>query len=291
MPKTAPANWFRTFLVVSQRGSFSAATDELHLTQAAISKQIRLLEHHYGRALFDRHGRGVRLNAAGQQVLPRVEQAFALLDEAGGTRIDKADEPLITVRGDLTWIATRLAPTIPKFARSHPEIRLQLSSYVWDDEIGNSDADLWIRYGSGDWPGLHSERLADEFSLVVATPGLARQPIESLLKHTWMTVIGQEQWLLRWLVASDVPTASTPRCLTFDNSVTIKAALAGGEGVALMRHSLVKRELESGALAAVGDQSVHYNECYYRCRPRDGEWNDRLQCVWDWIGGEAEKSN
>jgi len=139
-----PAQWLRTFLGVAHSGSFSEAADRLHMTQAAVSKHIRQLEHSYGVSLFVRHARGVELSEAGNQLYPKVHQAFELLTQAGDALQLDRQRQRVRLRCDATWAEAVLAPKLADFANCHPHIQLQLSTYIWLDEIPRGHFDLHI---------------------------------------------------------------------------------------------------------------------------------------------------
>lgn len=169
---TPPAQWLRTFLSVAHGGCFSEAAERLHITQAAVSKHMRQLEHSYGVPLFKRHARGVELSEAGKALYPKVEQAFELLAQAGDALHIDSKRQRVRLRSDATWAEAVLAPHFADFCQRHNDIQLVLNSYIWADENNRHGTDLHIAFSDGELAGFEGQRLSTEHSFVVCSPEL-----------------------------------------------------------------------------------------------------------------------
>ncbi len=281
---TPHVQWLRTFLSVSHCGSFSEAAQGLHLTQAAVSKHIRLLEHAYGVALFKRHGRGVSLTDAGRLLQPKIQQAFALLDQASEELYEDLGQQRVRVRCDATWAEAVIAPRLAEFCACHPEIELMLSTYIWADESTLHDASIALVFGHGEREGQESLRLIDECAVAVATPDLAERILRD--EQHWaitprLVLVGYEDMWQRWQSAKGL-TSLGPKVIA-DSSITLKRAALAGQGIALQRQSLVQRELNDNSLVLLDDICVDYTESYYLQRPLNKPLNPAEQTVWHWL--------
>ena len=280
-----PAQWLKTFLSVAHGGSFSEAAERLHITQAAVSKHIRQLEHSYGVLLFKRHARGVELSEAGKALYPKVEQAFELLAQAGDALYNDTQRQRVRVRCDATWAEAVLAPQLADFCQRYPDIQLVLSSYIWADESSHSDTDLNIAYGDGELAGHEGQRLSTEQSFVVCSPELkaywdnsdkiARDKVAKLV------LMRQESLWTRWQHSSN--QAYDGPSLICDSSIVCKRAAVTGQGLSMQRHSLVQHELATGTLLRFDDVTLDYNETYYLFKQSGHTLNSAEQHVWDWI--------
>ena len=284
-PHTPPAQWLRTFLSVAHGGSFSEAAERLHITQAAVSKHIRQLEHSYGVSLFKRHARGVELSEAGKALYPKVEQAFELLGQAGDALHNDAQRQRVRLRCDATWAEAVLAPHIADFCQRHDDIQLVLSSYIWADESSRSESDLHIAYSDGELAGFEGQRLSTEYSFVVCSPELKAmlQCADQAARDqvTKLVLMDHESLWARWEQSSKC-TYNGPRLIS-DSSIVCKRAAIASQGLSMQRLSLVQHELNNGSLLRLDDIKLDYSETYYLYKQSGRVLNHAEQRVWDWI--------
>lgn len=282
--RTPPAQWLKTFLVVAQRGSLSEAAKQLNLTQAAVSKHVRLLEHSYGLALFTRHARGVELGPAGRALLPKVEQAFDLLSQAGDALHQDASRVRVRLRCDATWAEAVLAKHLGEFSRLNPSVQILLSCYIWSEENSQNASDLLITYGDGDLAGYECHRLSTEYSFVVCSPDLKKRitsnPAE-LADIPRFVLTGHEHLWNRWEQTGGY--SSCTRWLVCDSSIVSKQAAIHSQGLSMQRLSLVQTELLQQHLTRLDDINLDYNESYYLYKPSGRTLSSAEQAVWDWV--------
>ena len=157
-----PLPWLRAFEASARHLSFTNAAAELNLTQAAISKQIKLLEQFLREPLFHRRPRNLVLTKIGEAYLPKVHDAFERLaagtDEVFGGR----NTEVLTVRAAVGFSVNWLGWRLPRFFAQHPGIKVRIVSSVWNDTFDMDRFDLDILYGTGQWPGLRCDRLTFE---------------------------------------------------------------------------------------------------------------------------------
>lgn len=280
-----PLQWLHTYLAVVNSGSFSAAAIELHITQAAVSKQIRLLEHRVGEVLFDRHARGVRPNAAGKAILDRVNTAFTLLQ---GLEDDLQAGVRIQLCCDITYADAVLASRLDRLPDTPPGLAVVIATFVWADVAQSTYHDLSVLLDSGELPGLERTPLGPELSIMVASPESAHRWESGDSPTTLLMRVGQESVWDEWLGGErdrGMNTAEMPEArFVSDSSLICKRAALAGQGIALMRYSQVCEELDRGTLVRVGDHlSQHVTESYALYTPQGRRSDPARQAVFDWI--------
>lgn len=250
----------RAFEAAARLGSVSKAADELNVTQGAVSHQIRALEEWAGIELLRRQGRGIALTEAGERFATALAPAFDQLDLA--TRRLLASDPRkgwLTVSTMPSFAAKWLVPRLPAFRTKHPDIDVWLSTW-WnfgDDEdlsaFTDSEVDLAILYGAGDWKGVSATAFMEEDLFPVCAPAyLAQHPLERPEDLRTATLLHDEMrqdWTL-WLQAAGVTGVEPNRGPGFDDSGLLIQAAMAGMGVALGRSALIQADLDAGLLVA-----------------------------------------
>ena len=288
-----PLNAIRAFEAAARHLSFSRAADELNVTHAAVSHQIKALEERLGVPLFRRLTRAVRLTDAGQALYPPMRDALDTM--AGAVERLRADDAAGTLTVTTTpAFATRwLVPRMGRFYAAHPNIDLRLEPSMTLTDFARDDVDLAIRYGHGDWPGVRSERLLslDMFpvcspALVEGTPPL-REPYD-LRNHTLFHDGLREDWP-RWLVAAGVDGVDTSRGPAFSDSGLLIQAAITGLGVAMAQDAMVADDLAAGRLVKPFDLVVPVDAGYYVVCPEETATRPRIAAFRQWIMAEAAK--
>ena len=274
-----PVQWLRTFLVVAHAGSFSEASLRLHMTQAAVSRHVRLLEHRLGAALFERHARGVVPTPLAVTMLPRVSEAFALLEAASA---EVTEQPRVHLHCDITWAEAVLSRRLHELGTRHPDIRLQVSTFVWPEANPASDADLHVLIGVGELPPLRRVELAGETAHVVASPRLAREFAEHPERVVCLSGIGQESAWRRWTVHHGERPVGAAR-LICDSSIVTRAAALAGQGLTMLRESQYRADLAAGTLVRVDDFVEHLEERYALYRREPTAQSEPVRRIADWL--------
>jgi LysR family glycine cleavage system transcriptional activator len=272
-PKLPPLPLLRTFEAAARHLSFTKAAQELHVTPAAVSQQIKALEEALGVALFQRLTRALRLTDAGAALLPGVSEAFRCLAAA----VEQGRTPAaatLDLAAPPSFASHWLIPRLDDFCSRHPGIALRLSSGLDAVEHGGEAAALQrlraladdgvnhlaILFGSGSYPGWRVDALFTPHYLPVCAPALAqglRQPAD-LLSSTLIhdeTLAGAAGALgfgwPQWLQAAGVRgTAAARQQRRFANGVLAMEAARAGHGVTLAARELIAPQLAAGTLAA-----------------------------------------
>jgi LysR family glycine cleavage system transcriptional activator len=167
-----PLNSLRAFEAAARHLSFTKAAEELHVTPAAISHQIKALEEQLGVPLFRRLTRALRLTEAGQAALPPMRDGFDRLADAVDLLRAHEESGAITVSLDPSFAAKWLVPRLDRFRAAHPDLDLRLDATDKLADFQRDNVDLAIRYGGGNYPGLEVERLLSEEIFPVCSPKL-----------------------------------------------------------------------------------------------------------------------
>ncbi len=283
MKPLPPLPWLQAFEAAARTLSFTAAGHELGVTQAAISQRVRLLEDRLGQRLFVRHPRSLSLTPAGQAWLPSLQDAFTRLAEGTQEVFGEPGDAPVTLRTtpvvQQNWLASRVAA----FREAYPEIPLRLVSAIWPDDFGPEGADLEIRYGRGDWPGIEALSLGEARMVPVCAPALAErfQAPADLAGHTLLHAVGFAVGWPAWLEAVGAPGLES-RCvgLSCDNQMMTLALAARGAGIALSHRRLVE---EREDLAVALELPVESDEGFWLARPARRRPRPEAERLWAWL--------
>lgn len=249
----------RCFEAAARHGSFALAAEELHITQSAISHQIRALEEGAGQALFQRVGNRITLTTGGRALAAETRRALDYLNRAFGVVDVRRDRSATFILGTQIAITEHwLLQRLPEFTAALDGASLQIVSLIDLAEDVPDHVDAALLYGTGEVPGMLVESVADELVFPVCSPDflvnfhpveIARLPDLPLLLHSRTT------WNL-WLERAGLPISYPENSIFFDDvALTIRSAL-NGQGVAMARAHLVETYLRSGALIRLFDLAV-----------------------------------
>lgn len=277
------------FEAVARHKSFTRAAKELHVTQSAISHRVRALEAQLGAPLFLRVGRRVELSEAGRLLASSVTDAFALLRE-GVDRLARARAgAVLTVSCSPSFAIRWLVPALPSFRARHPDLDVRIAADDRLAEPGRAGIDACIRYGAGPYPGVDATRLAKERIAPVASPSLRglKHP-RDLARHVLLhdEVLrehpGRVGWR-RWLEAAGVTRVDPDRGPRFSHAhMAIEAAIAG-QGVALGRTTLVRRDVAEGRLVRPFALELPSALAYWLVTPRGAPLAPAVRALRDWL--------
>ena len=267
MHNLPPLPWLRAFEVSARHLSFTAAAQELGLSQAAVSKQIKLLELKVGEPLFYRFARSLGLTKAGEAFLPKVVDAFERLAAGTSEVFGARHSNVLTIRASVGFAVNWLAARLPDFIAKHPDISLRLISSVWNEDDTNEAFDLDIRYGDGRWPGVKSDRLTSETLQPVCSPAFLEShnltTAQDLGGQTLIHVLGYKEGWALWLKKAGVNTQSDSAGIQVDTSLLAFELARQGVGIALGRRSMVTKDLTAGRLVAPFELAVPIEEGFH----------------------------
>lgn len=292
-----PLNALRAFEAAARHKSFVKAADELHVTPAAVSHQVKLLEQVLEVALFHRLPRGLVLTEAGKAMLPELGRGFAHVARAVGAAREGglAGQLKLTVLPSFAQLW--LLPRLGRFMAARPEVEIVLLGSARIVDLVREGIDLGIRYGPGRWPGVEALLLFSEETFPVCAPALLdgppplRRPADlrqHRLLHDWDLTAG-ETWLgwKAWLDKLGLADLSAERGLQLPDSVMLTEAAARGLGVAIGRTSLSGEHLAAGRLVRPFPLTMKADYAYHAVRPEGLATSPRTRAFLDWLVEES----
>ena len=302
MPRRLPPlNALRAFEAAARHLSFTLAAEELNVTPAAISHQVKSLEEHLGVPLFRRMTRALMLTDPGQAALPLLRDGFDKLAAATNEMRRSEASGVIHVSVPPSFGAKWLVPRLDRFRRQHPEIDVRLDATDRLVDFGRDDVDVALRYGKGAYPDLHVDLLFEEESTPICSPALLeKNPINEpgdLRNHTLLHV----KWLVEsesapswrmWLLAAGVDDIDTSRGPSFSLEIMAVQAAIEGHGVALVSSVLVGDDVAAGRLVKPLELSVagpiSFSH-YVVCQEARAE-HPKIKAFREWVLGEAAQT-
>ena len=286
-----PLTALRAFEAAARHLSFTRAAAELHVTQTAISHQIRALEELLGVRLFRRLPRGLMLTDEAQRYLPAIRDAFDRIDAATEQLAAVSASGALTVSVVPSFAAKWLVPRLGRFRVARPDVDLRISTSSHLVDFAREDVDLGIRMGRGNYPALRVDRLFGEVLMPVCAPALLagthplRQPGD--LRH--QVLLHEDDytgWQL-WLELAGVAGVEARRGPIFTDGAIVVQAAAEGQGVALARLALAAGDIAAGRLVRPFAVSMPYDLAYYLVCPRTTAERPRIAAVRAWLLEEA----
>lgn len=285
----------RVFEATARHMSFTEAARELCISQTAVSHQIKALEGELGAPLFFRSPRRIELTDAGKAWALALGEVFSRLHAINR----RLREPARTARPEVavsivpSFGARWLVPRLGRFLGRHPEVEVRISPSERLVDFAREGIDLGIRYGSGHYPGLVTEKLADDRWLVVAAPALlAERPlhrIADLERHVLLQDDAPDAWA-SWLAANGAATKLRARRNEIEDSSMLVECVLRGQGVGLARWSLCADELAAGRLCLPfpAAATVLTGLAYYVVTPRASLRSPAVAAFQRWVLEEAE---
>ncbi|MFQ5985343.1 MAG: transcriptional regulator GcvA [Alphaproteobacteria bacterium] len=286
-----PLNALRAFEAAARHLSFTRAADELYVTHAAISHQVKALEERLGVELFRRLNRSVRLTDAGQAYLPVVRDAFDRIAEAT-ERLRASDTTgALTVSTTHSFAVRWLVSRLGAFREKHPDIDVRLTPSLHLVDFAREEVDVAVRYGRGGWPGLRADRLLTLTVFLLCSPRLleGRYPLRTpkdLRYHTLLHDDLGEDWR-PWLLAAGVDGVDPTRGPRFHGASLVLQAAVEGQGVALTHSALAAADLAAGRLVKPFDISLPTDFAYYVVCPEASAERPKVAAFREWLLAEA----
>ena len=271
--KLPPLNGLRAFEAAGRLLSFARAADELNVTPAAISHQVKALEEYLGVALFRRLHRGLLLTDAGQACLPGLSESFDGLAAAVGRLRQLEARGGLTVSAPPGFAAKWLVIRLERFRDICPDIDVRISASMHLVDFTREDVDIAVRYGAGNYPGLRVEWLLSEEMYPVCSPALLSGPKplktpDDLRHHTLVhdesptADVAIPDWRM-WLHAAGIRDIDTTRSLRLNPTSMAIQATIDGLGVALGRSVLVENDIAAGRLVRPFEMTSPLDFHYY----------------------------
>ncbi len=287
-----PLSSLRVFVAVAEHLSFTRGASALGITAGAVSMQIRSLEEYLGATLFNRSG-AVQLTPEGARLLPRVRRGLEELERAiDEARSDRRTGPLM-ITTLASFLQQWLLPRLQGFNEKYPEIDLRIHTSPQIVDFLRSDVQAAVRFGIGDWPQLHVEKVLDEWLVPVCSKALLQKhgPIRTRddIKRIPLLHSLSEPWN-EW---PDIKHSSEDwgsGGSSFDDSVTVVRAAEAGQGFALVRWSLAYDAIRDGRLVLASPRVVKAPRSYYFVCPPSYVAMEKIAAFREWLVEQAAQA-
>ncbi len=290
-----PLPAIRAFEAAARHQSFTRAAEELGMTQAAVSYQIKLLEDRVGEPLFVRGPRGVALTEMGNRLAPEITESFAQL-RAAFDALKETSEGILAITSSGTFATNWLVPRLGGFQLAHPDIAVKLDASAHLVDFSRGEFDVGIRSGKGGWPALVVHPLFAAAYSPMLSPRLLERigPLDApadLLRRPGLEIIDpSDDWWGDWFEAAGVPSpdlSASKGISVFSQQLAGRAALAG-QGVAILMPAFFAEELASGLLVqpfALLRQGAEAR--YWLVYSETRRSSKKIRAFRDWILSEA----
>ncbi|CAG9176792.1 LysR family transcriptional regulator [Cupriavidus pampae] len=278
----------QAFEASARHNSFTLAARELHVTQGAVSKQVRSLEAFLGVELFERVRQRLLLTSAGERYLERIRPSLNEIEAASVELIArKGRGGILHIASMPTLGAKWLIPRLPQFFARFPEVTLEFVPHAQGYDFSEPDLDAAIRFGDGVWPGSLADYITGREVVPVCRPGMLADADTHapaallqypLLHHTTVP----EAWP-DWLSELGVSTRQAWSGARFDQFSLLTQAAVSGLGIALIPRCLIEEELATGALVIAHPAQVLAKKGYYLCYPEQKVHMPALQIFRTWL--------
>ncbi len=289
-----PLNPLRMFEAAGRHVSFTRAAEEMGVTQAAVSRQVAVLESFLKVKLFERHHSELRLTDTGRRYLASISRAFDIVEETT-TNVRRVEgRPVLRVRSYPTFARHWLIPRLSRFAAIHPEIDVRLSTAVSQPDFEHDNLDVSIQLGDGNWPGLTAWEIMPDVIAPVCSRALAQgdKPLRQLRdigRHTLLHSRYRRSDWADWLAYAGLDIDAT-RGTVFDSSTLTYQAARADIGIAIGQINLLERELASGDLVLPFDDILRRSLSYYLVHPKRAGSSRKSLAFREWIIAEAKAS-
>lgn len=291
-----PLNAIRAFEAAARHLSFSKAAEELHVTPAAISQQIKSLEQHLGAPLFHRLNRALTLTEAGSSLLPGASDGLDIL-AVSWRRVRQQEAGSLDVNTSPGFAAKWLIPRLDRFHTIHPDIEVRITASMELVDFDRDEVDVGIRFGAGGYEGLEEELLMAEEVIPVCSPKLleGEHPLrtpEDLKYHQFLhdgshlPGVMKPDWHM-WLAAMGIEGIEPNYGMTFTPWTMVMQAAIEGQGVALGRRTLCAADLEAGRLVNPFDLSLPISFAHRLVYLPGALSRPKVKAFRDWIMDET----
>ena len=286
-----PLTWFRSFESAARQLSFTAAAQELGLTQSAISQQVRLLELKFGSVLFLRKSRGLALTDEGRRLLPMVSQAIGTLKAAAENFDRGTSTNALTIATSVSIAQWYIVPNLKRFHEANPGTTVRLMTKVWPDEFLGTGVDAEIRFDSLKSPRKNSSILGLNQVVLVAAPEIASklppgQPdADVILEYPLIQAVGTADTWQTWADSAKIKRRITPAYLVDSHGLAIDLARSG-TGIALTSSTIAAPCLNDGSLVLVGHDGTTAHEGYHLTVNSDGNADLAFRFA-EWLAEEV----
>ena len=292
-----PLNALRAFEAIASHLSFARAAEELHVTPAALSHQIRALESQLGLELFHRRARAIELTDAGRLIYPGLHAGFDSVRNAFGQLERRREGNVLVISATPGLVAKWLMPRLWRFLHAHPEIDARVSAAMKVADFAAEDVDVAIRLSKGDHPDLYVEKLFDDSMLPLCAPRLVEQGLRSpadlprfpLIHYDIAMSMRAPPLWADWFAIAGVQGDATRGLKVNVADHALDAAVAGA-GVSLSFKLIASDDVHSGRLVSPFGPELPLASGYHFVCPKGQEKRANVRAFRDWLFAEMAET-
>ncbi|MFL9757338.1 LysR family transcriptional regulator [Vibrio cyclitrophicus] len=288
--RTPPFQGIYYFYTAAETGSFKLAAEKLFVTAAAVSQQIRQLEEWLGADLFIRQHRKIVLTHEGEVLYLQAKKGFAHIQD-GVRRINQDPNPTqLSISTVPSFAQHWLVPRIGDFRDRHPDLSMLIEPTNKLVTFEDSNIDICVRYGHGNYPNIESRWLMDEVIYPVCHPIYQETHGIHCIDDLHKAELIEDRWpdmdWSLWLQVAGVKAGRTS--LQFDGSHFVLEGALSVQGVALVKHSLVYRYLQERKLVRIGNIALRPKYNYYLCAPAGYFNREKIKRFEAWMQSQVQ---
>jgi LysR family glycine cleavage system transcriptional activator len=293
-----PLNALRAFEAIARHLSFAKAADELHVTPAALSHQIRALEDQLGLELFHRRTRAIELTDAGRLIYPGIHAGFESVRNAVGQLERTRDQNIVVISATPGLVAKWLMPRLWRFLRAYPEIDARVSASMKVADFSAEGVDVAIRLSKRLMPDLHAQKLFEDSMLPVCAPRLVEQGLRKpadlarfpLIHYDFATSMHAPPVWADWFPIAGLQGMDITRGLRVNAADHALDAAVSGAGVVLSHKLIASDDVHAGRLVCPFGPELPLTSAYYFVCPEGHETRPNVRAFRDWLFAEMEET-
>jgi LysR family transcriptional regulator, glycine cleavage system transcriptional activator len=289
-PRLPPLNALKAFEAAARHESFTRASEELCVTQGAVSQQVKALEAGLGIKLFNRERQRLIITEAGRDYLLVVRDALDRIAVGTERLLQRQNAGVLTVSTSPDFAAKWLVHRLGNFAEAHAGIDLRVSAAMHHVDFAREDVDMAVRHGDGNWPGLDAVQLSAEQLFAICSPKLLSgrrfgKPSD-ILKFPLIHLDSRGDWT-KWLRAAGLSDDNVKHGPVLNRASMVIDAAINGQGIALARTTLAAWDLINGRLVRPFAESLRLSKTYWIVCPKATSTVPKIVTFRDWLLAEA----
>ncbi|SAK85786.1 LysR family transcriptional regulator [Caballeronia glebae] len=294
--KMPALNALRAFEVAGHTGSFTRAAELLHVTQSAVSRQVRQLETQLGEPLLLRRHHHLELSATGRLLLQALRMSFDRIELTVRSIQEKTHLRRLRINAPPTFARRWLMPRLQSLRAAAPELEITLTTRLKDDLVESGALDCAIRFGNGEWEGLDNQLMMNERHIAVCSPALLGDCDTTGIDLNAFTLLhvlatGDQRYLTwqHWLKAANIENVDTRGGYEFDLLDHAISAATDGLGVTIADRNMIGHELRQSTLVPIVDVEVDGHQSYWLVTRTGQDDAPQVALFREWLRGEIEK--
>jgi LysR family transcriptional regulator, glycine cleavage system transcriptional activator len=293
-----PLNALRAFEAIARHLSFARAAEELHVTAAALSHQIRALESQLGLPLFHRRTRAIELTDAGRLIYPGIHAGFESVRNAVGQLERTRDHNIVVISATPGLVAKWLMPRLWGFLRAYPEIDARVSATMKVVDFSAEGVDVAIRLSKQIMPDVHAEKLFEDSMLPVCAPRLVEEGLRKpadlarfpLIHYDFATSMRAPPVWADWFPLAGLQGMDITRGLRVNAADHALDAAVSGAGVVLSHKLIASDDVHAGRLVCPFGPELPLTSAYYFVCPKGHETRPNVRAFRDWLFAEMAET-